>query len=185
MPNYDYDSDYNYANVFSIIIPSPEKKALASVAACLAINYLMDSPNLATAGFILIAIKYALDKHDEDNSLNSFYGSNRKNRLDTLFFNSSYIPRAEKKALLALAACMAVSHLTDSKALLTMGLGLTFLTYFTNKFNQDQAVARYYDEIQNSYDIQSIYNHSNNVKEMGGIDAIHNACALRVFPRLK
>lgn len=49
---------------------------------------------------------------------------------------------------------------------------------------QDMAVSRYYKEIRGHYDPQTanmIYEYSENVKAMGGADAIHNACATRIF----
>ena len=66
-----------------------------------------------------------------------------------------------------------------------LGAAVMAIKYFAfDKPKQDAAVARYYEEIRGVYDPREtnrIYRTSRNVEEMGGSDAIHNACASRMF----
>jgi len=92
------------------------------------------------------------------------------------------LPNAEKKGLLATVVAVGASVAGCNTSL---SLSLAAIFYVYNKYQQDQAVKEYYKEIESAccdcQQIQNIFRNSPNVQAMGGSDAIHNACATRIF----
>jgi hypothetical protein len=95
------------------------------------------------------------------------------------------IPRAEKIGLLGTVAVVVnklMGEHLNTPLILLSNIGL--YVYF--KYKQDQAVAAYYRATQ--YDschypgLYERYDVKPHVEAMGGRDAIHNACATRIFP---
>jgi hypothetical protein len=98
------------------------------------------------------------------------------------FFSIKSIPSAERWGLGGMAASF-VLYLAEPQVG-ALVLTLAAANYIYQKYHPDQAGARYYDEIKGVTDpkiTNEIYRSSENVKIMGGSDAINNACATRIF----
>jgi hypothetical protein len=94
------------------------------------------------------------------------------------------LPTAEKWGLGGAVIATAFAYCTGYYSVSFM---LAAVHYMFHKYEQDKAVASYYDEIKwvqhDTYKLHNIYRNSLNVEAMGGSDAIENACATRVFGR--
>ncbi len=105
----------------------------------------------------------------------------------SFFKNFKSIPTAEKNGMIGLLFCIAAGLCTGSGGVFACTTALAVGKYLLlDKPKQDEAVDKYYDEIDGVYDPRSIhyiYQNSKNVEAMGGFDAIHNACATRIFSK--
>ncbi|MBA4697183.1 MAG: hypothetical protein H2069_07340 [Legionella sp.] len=112
----------------------------------------------------------------------SGYKQDKGSLIDFSLFNGA-IPKAERWAIVGVAATFAIRCFTQSQSACATIFVLASANYLYQKYKQDMAVTAYYQERQ-GIDLetnQSTHNRNDLVQALGGKNAIHNACLTQLF----